>query len=177
MAERKHQGLVQIFTGAGKGKTTAALGTVVRASGQGLRVLVVFFMKGQYSYGEYSTLTMLPNVEIASFGLRKLIRGGEPKEGEVEQAALALTRAREAMLSGKYDIIVLDEINVALWYKLVELDQVIRLLEDRPPAVELILTGRYAAPELVERADLVTEMVKQKHPFDAGIRARRGIEY
>ncbi len=177
MVRKKHHGLVQIFTGSGKGKTSAALGTVLRASGQGLRVFVVFFLKGKYPYGEFSTLTRLPNVEVASFGLRCFIKQSKVKPAEIEQAVLALAAAREAMLSGKYDIVVLDEVNIALWYKLIALDDVIRLIEERPPEVELILTGRYAELRLIELADLVTEMVKLKHPYDKGIRARRGIEF
>jgi cob(I)alamin adenosyltransferase len=177
LAKKKHHGLVQIFTGSGKGKTSAALGTVLRASGQGLRVFVVFFLKGKYPYGEFSTLTRLPNVEVASFGLRCFIKQSKPKPEEIEQAVLALAAAREAMLSGRYDIVVLDEVNIALWYKLIALDDVIRLIEERPPEVELILTGRNAEPRLIELADLVTEMVKLKHPYDKGIRARRGIEF
>lgn len=177
MVKKKHRGLVQIFTGVGKGKTTAALGTILRASGQGLRVFIVFFLKGKYPYGEFSTLTMLPNVDVASFGLRCFIKQSRIKPEEIEQAVLALAAAREAMLGSKYDIIVMDEVNIALWYNLIALDDVVKLIEDKPPEIELILTGRYAEPKLVELADLVTEMVKLKHPYDQGIHARRGIEY
>jgi cob(I)alamin adenosyltransferase len=174
---KNNKGLVQVFTGNGKGKTSAALGTVLRASGHGLRVYIVFFMKGTYPYGEFSTLPKLPNVDIASFGLRCLIDPSHINPEEIEQAKLALSTARETMLSGKYDLVVLDEVNVAVHFKLIELDDVIRLVSDKPRNVELILTGRYADPKLIELADLVTEMVKLKHPYDKGVKARKGIEY
>ena len=177
MAGKIHKGLVQIFTGNGKGKTTAAMGTIVRAAGHGLRVLLVSFMKGDYSYGEYNTLSKIPNVEVSLFGFRNLIDPSNVKPEEKEQAGMALAKAREAVCSGKYDLVVLDEVNVALGYNLIEVDEVIRLIKDKPPAVELILTGRYADNRLIELADLVTEMVKVKHPIDQGIQARKGIEY
>ena len=177
MTGKSNQGLVQVFTGNGKGKTSAALGTVLRASGHGLRAFIVFFMKGKYPYGEFSTLTKLPNVDIASFGLRCFINRSQINPQEIEQAKLALSAAREAMLSGNYDLVVLDEVNVALYFKLIELEEVIRLIGDKPRHVELILTGRYADAKLIELADLVTEMVKLKHPYDKGVLARKGIEY
>lgn len=177
MVAKKDKGLVQVFTGNGKGKTSAALGTVLRAVGHGLRVYIVFFMKGKYPYGEFSTLPKLPNVDIASFGLRCFIDPANINPEEIEQAKLALSAARKAMLSGNYDIVVLDEVNVALHFKLIELDEVIRLLSEKPPKVELILTGRYADAKIIESADLVTEMVKLKHPYDKGVKARKGIEY
>lgn len=177
MAEKNGKGLVQVFTGNGKGKTTAALGTILRAAGHGFRVFIVFFMKGNYDYGEYRTLSQLPNVTAASFGFRSLVDPANIKPEEIEQAGLALAAAREAVLSGNYDLVVLDEVNVALGFNLIKLDDVVKLVRDRPPDVELILTGRYADTRLIELADLVTEMVKVKHPFDKGIKARKGIEY
>jgi cob(I)alamin adenosyltransferase len=177
LAEKSRKGLVQVFTGDGKGKTTAALGTVIRAAGHGLKVFIVFFMKGKYDYGEYRTLARLPNVNIASFGLRQFTDPANIKPAEIEQARLALAAAREAVLSKNYDLVVLDEVNVALGFNLIELDEVVKLIREKPPNVELILTGRRADSTIVELADLVTEMVKVKHPFDKGIKARKGIEY
>jgi cob(I)alamin adenosyltransferase len=177
LTEENGKGLVQVFTGNGKGKTTAALGTVLRAVGHGLRVFIVFFMKGNYGYGEFSTLSHLPNVDMASFGFRHLVDPKNIKPEEIEQARLALAAAREAVNSGRYDLVVLDEVNVALGFKLLEPDEVIKLIRDKPPDVELILTGRYADARLIELADLVTEMIKVKHPFDKGVKARKGIEY
>jgi cob(I)alamin adenosyltransferase len=169
--------MVQVFTGNGKGKTSAALGTVLRALGHGLKAYIVFFMKGKYPYGEFSTLSKLPNVDVDSFGLRCLTDRANINPEEIEQAKLAMSAAREAMLSGNYNLVVLDEVNVAVNFKLIELDEVVRLIGDKPRNVELILTGRYADARLIELADLVTEMVKIKHPYDKGVKARKGIEY
>ncbi len=171
------QGLVQIFTGDGKGKTTAALGPVLRAAGQGLRIYVVFFMKGDYPYGEFATLPMLPNVEVSKFGLTSFCNPRNVKQEEKDQARLALDAARTAVMSGKYDLVVMDEVNVATSWNLIDPDEVVKLVKEKPQKVELILTGRYAPDKLVELADLVTEMRKVKHPFDKGIKARKGIEY
>ena len=175
--ELPSQGLVQVFTGDGKGKTTAALGAVIRALGQGRRAYIVFFMKGEYPYGERNILAQLTHVEIASFGSLDFVDPASVRPEDREQAQQALSAAREAMLSGKYDIVVLDEVNVAVAFKLLPLAEVIKMIRDKPPPVELILTGRKAAPELVKVADLVTECLKIKHPYDRGVGSRRGIEY
>jgi cob(I)alamin adenosyltransferase len=177
LTAKNGQGLVQVFTGNGKGKTTAALGTVLRAAGHGLKIFVVFFMKGDYTYGEFETLLKLPNVEVLKSGFRQFTDPLNIKPEEKEQAAAAMAAAGKAINSGKYDLVVLDEVNVALEYKLIELDDVIKLIANKPAGVELILTGRYADNRILELADLVTEMVKVKHPFDKGIKARKGIEY
>ncbi|MBI4186079.1 MAG: cob(I)yrinic acid a,c-diamide adenosyltransferase [Chloroflexi bacterium] len=176
-SKRLTRGLVQVFTGEGKGKTSAALGAVLRALGHGLRVYMVFFMKGDYPYGEFKALAQLPNVDVARFGLTSFCDPGNVRPEEIEQAKKALAAAREAILSGDYDMVVLDEVNVAAAWKLVEVDEVLKLVQDKPQGVELILTGRYADARLVQTADLVTEMVKIKHPYDAGVKSRRGIEY
>ena len=176
-SEPVRRGLVYIFTGDGKGKTTAALGVVLRALGHGLRVHITYFIKGDYPYGERNILSKLPNVTMASFGSLEFIEPANIKPEEIEQAKLALATAREAMLSGNYDLVVLDEVNVAVAFKLVELDEVVKLIEDKPKNVELILTGRQADTKLVQMADLVTEMLKIKHPYDEGVLARKGIDY
>lgn len=170
-------GLVQVFTGNGKGKTTAALGVVLRAVGHGLRAFVVYFMKGEYPYGEVGPLSNLPGVALARFGQLSFCDPENVKEEEKEEARKALQAAREAMLSGNYDLVVLDEVNVAAAWGLVEVVEVERLVKDKPPQVELVLTGRYADPRLIELADLVTEMTEVKHPYTQGIKARRGIDY
>ena len=170
-------GLVQVFTGDGKGKTTAALGTVMRALGQGLRVFIVFFMKGEFPYGEGNILSQLPNVDVARFGSLDFIDPANIKPEEREQAELALAAGREAVFSGKYDLVVLDEVNVALAFKLISVDEVLKLIKDKPASVELILTGRKADTELIKVADLVTECLKIKHPYEKGVSSRRGIEY
>ncbi len=176
-SEPLKSGLIQIFTGDGKGKTSAALGVVLRALGHGLRVCIVAFMKGDYPYGEWEVLSRLPNVRIARFGFRTFTDPTNVKPEEIEQAKQALAAAREAMLSGNYDLVMLDEVNVAAAWKLVDLDEVVRLIQDKPPNVELILTGRHADSRLIQLADLVTECLKIKHPYDKGITSRKGIDY
>ena len=171
------KGLVQVFTGDGKGKTTAALGTVIRALGQGLRVFIVVFMKGDYPYGEWEVFSKLSNVSVAKFGTLDFTDPENVKPEEKEQAKLALLAGREAVLSGNYDLVVLDEVNIAVAWKLIELDEVLKLVRDKPQSVELILTGRYADDKIIETANLVTEMRSIKHPYDEGTMARKGIEY
>ena len=172
------KGLISIFTGDGKGKTTAAIGTAVRAAGHGLRVFIAFFAKGdKYFRGEDNTLSRLPNITITSCRHKNWIDKENIKAEDKELAKSALAAAREAMLNGNYNLIVLDEINIAINYGLVSLDEVIELVNDKPQNVELILTGRYAEPKLVQMADLVTEMQMVKHPYSKGVKARRGIDY
>jgi cob(I)alamin adenosyltransferase len=171
------RGLVQIFTGDGKGKTSAAVGAVIRALGHGLKVYVGFFMKGDYPSGERDILSQLPNVTMESFGVGGFVDRADIKAEEKEQAKRGLAAASKAVLSGNYDLVVLDELNLAVAWNLVELDEVLKLIDGKPEGVELILTGRQADSRLIQSADLVTEMLKIKHPYDEGIKAREGIEY
>ncbi len=134
-------------------------------------------MKGDYPYGERTILSQLPNVTMDSFGSGGFVDPANIKPEEKEQAKRALAAAGEAMLSGGYDLVVLDEVNLAVAWNLIELDEVVRLIDDKPEDVELILTGRRADTQLIKSADLVTEMLKIKHPYDEGIVAREGIEY
>lgn len=175
--EPLRRGLVQIFTGDGKGKTSAAIGAVIRALGHGLRVYIVFFMKGESPSGERDILSQLPNVTMGSFGSEGFVDPANIKPADKEQARKALAAARQAMLEGNYDMVVLDEVNVAVAFNLVELGEVLKFINDKPERVELILTGRRADSKLVQSADLVTEMLKIKHPYDEGMTARGGIEY
>jgi cob(I)alamin adenosyltransferase len=171
------RGLVQIFTGDGKGKTSAAIGSVIRALGHGLKVYIVLFMKGDHPYGERQILPKLPGVTLDSFGSPNFVDPQNVKPEERAEAARALAAAREAMLSGDYDLVVLDEVNVAVFFGLITVDDVLKLIADKPLKVELILTGRRADTKLVQAADLVTECLKIKHPFDEGVAARGGIEF
>jgi len=168
--------MVEVFTGDGKGKTSAALGMILRALGHGLRVYIVFFMKGSFPYGEQKTLSQLPDVTFDQFGFETFCDPANIKPEEKEQAQKALSAAREAMLSGNYDMVILDEVNVASGWKLIDPSQVVQLIKDKPENVELILTGRYADPRIIELADLVTNMTKVKHPYDRGILARKGFD-
>jgi cob(I)alamin adenosyltransferase len=178
LAKKERTGLVQVFTGDGKGKTTAALGTVLRAAGHGFKILVIFFIKGESSDGEFKMLPTLPGVEIAKFGMHKWIRDtNNVSPEEKAEAAAALEAAHKAITSGKYDLVVLDEINMAVYFKLITADDVIKLAKDKPAHTELILTGRRADSRIIEIADLVTEMKSIKHPYEKGISAREGIEY
>ena len=178
MTKRNTQGLVQIFTGEGKGKTTAALGTILRATGHGFKISIIFFLKGRTTQGEFKTLRTLPNVKVTTCGPHQFIGNSDKIDPqEIKRAKAAFATAYEDVTGGKYDLVVLDEINCACFFGLIEPDDVVQLIKDKPPHVELILTGRNASPKLVKEADLVTEMKKIKHPFDKGIPARKGIEY
>jgi cob(I)alamin adenosyltransferase len=170
-------GLVEVFTGDGKGKTLAALGVALRALGHGLRVHIVFFMKGDFPYGEQELLSGLSNCTVERFGFRDFTDPDNIKPEEKKEARKALEAARKATLSLKYDVVILDEVNVAIAWKLIDVDDVVKLIHDKPENVELVLTGRYADPKLIKLADLVTDMVKVKHPYDRGILSRKGIDF
>lgn len=175
MDQGRH-GIVQVYTGDGKGKTTAALGLAVRAAGAGLRVFFGQFCKGQPT-SEYVALERLADlITVRHCGGCGFITG-EPSDEDRDAAAEMLQAAREAIFSGDYDIVVMDEVNVAVALGLLQLTAVLDLLDERPAAVELILTGRDAHPALRKRADLVTEMRAIKHPYQEGLPARKGIEY
>jgi len=169
------KGYVQVYTGDGKGKTTAALGLALRASGHGMRTYIGQFMKGQH-YGELEALRDYPLITIEQYGDVRCIRREEVTSKHVTQAQRGLERAREAMLSGRYGIVVLDEVNVTIWFGLLTVEEVLAFLDQRPEHVEVILTGRRAPQELIERADLVTEMREVKHYYQQGVVARSGIE-
>jgi|GEM_PF-24576 len=174
---KSEKGLIHVYTGHGKGKTTAALGQAMRAAGQGLRVYIIQFMKGWPHYGELESVRRHPSVTIRQFGRPDYVSKESPEPVDIRMAEEALEYAREIVSSGDYDLVVLDEINVALEWHLIRLEEVLSLLDQKPEKVELILTGRYAHPEVIARADLVTEMREIKHPYQRGIVSRRGIEY
>jgi cob(I)alamin adenosyltransferase len=171
------KGYVQVYTGNGKGKTTAALGLALRAAGRGLRTYVGQFLKGQV-YGELAAACKLkPYIIIEQFGRKGFVHVTEnPDEEDIRRARSGLRKCRRAMLSGRFSIVVLDEINVALHFRLLEEKDVLGLIERKPAGVELVLTGRYAPPSILRRADLVTEMKDKKHYYARGVRARTGIE-
>ncbi len=171
------KGLIQVYTGDGKGKTTAALGLAMRAAGQGLKVYIVQFMKGWPHYGELTTVARQPNITFKQFGRPDFVDRENPDPVDVRMAQQALDHARQVVKSAEYDLVILDEVNVALEWKLIQLQDVLSLLEEKPAAVELVLTGRYAHPEIIARADLVTEMREIKHPYQRGLSGRRGIDY
>ncbi|MCK4425147.1 MAG: cob(I)yrinic acid a,c-diamide adenosyltransferase [Deltaproteobacteria bacterium] len=172
---QKEARYIHVYTGDGKGKTTAALGLVLRAVGAGWRVLFTQFLK----HGEFSEIRALKKlgdqVTIRQYGSGRFIKG-RPSEKEIEMARTGLSEIMQVMEKGRYDLIVLDEINVAVHFGLIPLEGVISLLEKRPQDVELVLTGRWAPKEIMERADLVTEARMIKHYFSKGVRAREGTE-
>ena len=171
------KGYVQVYTGNCKGKTTAALGLAFRAMGNGLKTYIGQFMKGQ-RYGELEAAKMAqPYITIEQYGKDTFIHvENPPREEDVQMAQEGLERAREAMLSGKYDIIVLDEIVTTHFFHLISLEQMLDIIRSKPDGVEVVFTGRYAPPELIAAADLVTEMTEIKHYFEKGVKARDGIE-
>jgi cob(I)alamin adenosyltransferase len=169
MAQRRSkQGTVQVLTGNGKGKTTAALGCGLRAAGHGLRVLMIQFMKGR-RYGELDAVKHVPGFDIIQFGRDSFVERGKPNPEDVELARKGFEKAREASRSGQYDMIILDEVNIAVDYGLVPLDEVLKFIAQKPPHV--------AHEKIKTAAQTVTEMVEVKHHHSSGVEAREGIEY
>ena len=171
------KGLVMVITGNGKGKTTAAFGQALRAIGQGYKVFVLQFMKGR-KYGEFiAAEKYLPHLTIRMSGLDSFVMRDNPAAIDIELAQKGLAAAQKAINGGKYDMVILDEINVALDFKLIALTEVIELIKNKPASTDLILTGRYAPPEIIDLADTVSEVQEVKHHYKAGIKDRAGIEY
>ena len=191
------EGIVEVYTGSGKGKTTAAFGLAFRASGWGFKTLIVQFMK-MGRYGENISSRKMPDtIEVRYVGKPYFIAWEEdipqadrekvknvrlypkahPPQDYVDMANNLMDNVMEEMKDGKWDIIILDEINVAIYYRLIELKRVIEMIESKPRQVELVFTGRKVDPEIISRASLVTEMVEIKHPYQKGILARKGIDF
>jgi len=167
---------LHVYTGSGKGKTTAALGLCMRAAGRGWNVLVVQFMKGM-DYGELHAFEAVPRVAIEQYGRSGFVDRCNPDPEDPQRAARALNRAAEALASGQYDLVVLDEVNVAVNFGLIDCDAVIRALQARSPRTEAVCTGRFAPDALVAIADLVTDMREVRHPFARNVPAREGVEF
>jgi len=169
--------MIQIYTGNGKGKTTAALGLALRAIGHGKNVIMIQFMKGKINYGELKAAKLLKNITIEQYGRPEFVDYDHPAKIDFELAHKGLKRAKDVIVSRKYCIVILDEINVAVEYGLVSIDEVIKLFKKIPKRIELILTGRYMPEEFVRYADLISEVREVKHYFQKGVKGRRGIEY
>ena len=170
------KGYTQIYTGNGKGKTTAAFGLALRATGAGKKVFFAQFVKGKM-YSEIKAVReFLPNVEVKQFGLGCFIVN-DPTEADIITAQKGLAEVKQIIHSEKYELVILDEIFIALFYKLFPAEEVIEIIKSKPEELELILTGRYAPKNIIELADLVTEMKEVKHYYTQGIEAREGIEF
>jgi len=177
MKPAEFKGYIQVYTGDGKGKTTAALGLALRAAGQGYRTFIGQFLKGQPSGEILAVQKLSPLITIEQFGRKKFIKVTENFEDEdYRQAKKGLKKCLKILRHGDYQIIVLDEINVAMNLGLIKEEDIHQFLDKKPEKVEVILTGRYAPESIIERADLVTEMVCRKHYYEKGVRARKGIE-
>lgn len=173
MGERR--GLVEVYTGEGKGKTTAALGLALRAEGQGLKVKIIQFLKKRES-GEVKAIKKT-QIGIEQYGTEDFINPKKLRPIDFEEAKKGLEKAKIEIRSGKWDLLILDEINVAVKFGLIKLAEVLDLIENKPKNLELVLTGRWASPEISKKADLVTEMKERKHIFKRGIKGRKGIDY
>ena len=174
------KGLVIVYTGGGKGKTSAALGLVLRAIGYNHKVCMVQFVKGSWHYGELDSAKRLaPEFEMitAGKGFVGILDDKSPREDHVKAANATLEISKEKIMSGKFDVVILDEINYALQLELLNLDDVIDLIKSKPAELDLVLTGNHAADEVIELADLVTEMKEIKHPFKSGKKAKKGIDF
>jgi cob(I)alamin adenosyltransferase len=171
------KGFIQVYTGNGKGKTTAAIGQAIRAAGAGMKTYFVQFMK-EYPYSEIEALKLYSdNVIIEQFcGDDFVLRKELPPKTEIDRAEEGLNKAKSLMLSGEFDLIVLDEVLVSIYFKLLTTEDVLNIMKCKPETVELILTGRYCPQEIIANADLVTEMKEIKHYYTKGVTSRKGIE-
>ena len=168
------KGYVQVYSGNGKGKTTAAIGLAVRASGAGKKIYIAQFVKGM-KYSEIKALDKFDNIDVEQFGLRCFIIE-KPKQEDIDAAMEGLKKVKEVIVSGQYDVVIMDEANIAVFFKLFSIEDLLDVIELKPDNVELIITGRYAEDKLIEKADLVTEMKEIKHYYNIGVEAREGIE-
>jgi cob(I)alamin adenosyltransferase len=173
----KRRGTVQVYTGEGKGKTTAALGLGLRAWGHGRRVLVIQFMKGRINYGELNATAKLDGYDLIQMGRETFVSKENPDPIDIEMAREALKLLQRRVAEADYDLIVADELNVALDFALIPLEPVLDMIRNKPPALELVITGRYANPAVIELADLVSEVHEVKHHYRAGVEAREGVEF
>ncbi len=169
------EGYIQVYTGTGKGKTTAALGLALRAAGAGFKVLIAQFVKKRRC-SEHKALERFSDlITFKQYGTG-FLKGANPTVAEIKAAKKGLEDVKKAVISSAYDLIILDEVNIAVHYKLISIEELLNVLDTKPPDVELILTGRYADERIIKRADLVTEMKEIEHYMKKGVRARNGIE-
>jgi len=170
------KGYVHVYTGSGKGKTTSAIGLGVRAAGAGMKVHMVQFMKGR-RYSELDGIECIDNFTISQHGRDEFVNKKNPEQIDIDLAQKGFSFAKKIIKNKEFDMVILDEINVAVDFSLIKLEDVISLIEDKPESLELILTGRYANPGVVKIADYVTEMLEIKHPYQQNVEARKGVEF
>jgi len=170
------KGYIHVYTGPGKGKTTAALGLGLRAAGAGLKVHMLQFMKGR-RYSELDAIENIPGFTISQHGRDEFVSKENPEQIDIDLAQQGFAYAKEITKKEKYDLVILDEINVAVDFNLIDVDDVLEIVEGKPEKLELVLTGRYAHPKITRIADYVTEMLEIKHPYQHGVEARKGIDF
>ena len=169
------KGYIQVYTGNGKGKTTAAFGLALRAAGAGMKVFIAQFIKGM-KYSELESIKRFDDlITLKQFGRGCFIHN-KPEDKDIKLAAAGLKETKETIISKKYDVVILDEANIAVYYNLFSAQDLLNVMDEKPEQVELVITGRYADPKVIARADLVTEMTEIKHYYSNGVTARRGIE-
>jgi cob(I)alamin adenosyltransferase len=170
------KGYIHVYTGNGKGKTTSAIGLGIRAAGAGLKVHMLQFMKGR-RYSELNTLDNLKNFTYSQHGRDEFVNKKNPEKIDIDIAQEGFKHAKKLIKSNKYDMIILDEINVAVDFNLIDIEDVLKLIRDKPEKLELVLTGRYVNPKIIKTADYVTEMLEIMHPYQKGIQARKGFDF
>jgi cob(I)alamin adenosyltransferase len=171
-----NKGFIHIYTGSGKGKTTAAIGLGIRAVGAGFKVHMVQFMKGR-KYSEIDGIEKLKDFSVSQHGRDEFVNKNNPEQIDIDMAKEGWQFAKEIIHNNNYNMVILDEINVAVDFRLISLDEVLIIMDEKPESLELIFTGRYADPEMIKKADLVTEMLEIKHPYQNGIESRKGIDF
>jgi cob(I)alamin adenosyltransferase len=169
------KGYIHLYTGNGKGKTTASLGLALRAAGAGRRIFIGQFVKGMH-YSELESLKRFPEIQLVQYGLDCFIVN-QPTQKDIDAARKGLKEVSEMIAQNKYDLVILDEICIALHYHLFKIEEVLGILKTKPENMEIVMTGRFAPPELYVIADLITEMKEIKHYYNKGIEARKGIEF
>ncbi len=177
MPLKKKKGLIHVYTGNGKGKTTAALGLAFRASGHGWKTLMVCFMKGNPNFGEVMNAPHIPGFTLIQSGLPTFVRKGHPTAEDRQCAQNGLEKAWQAILGETHDLLILDELTVALDYGIISMEEALDLVHAKPDSMELVITGRNAPPVFIEKADIVSEIREIKHPFSRGIGSREGIDF
>ena len=170
------KGYIHVYTGNGKGKTTSSLGLGIRAAGAGYKVHMIQFMKGR-RYSELDGLEHVDNFTISQHGRDEFVNKENPEQIDIDLAQEGFSKTKELIKSNKYDMIILDEINVAVDFNLISLEDILKLIGEKPEKLELVLTGRYANPEIVKIADYVSEVLEIKHPYQDGVEARKGVDF